>query len=150
MHWAIHGHTAAELVHNRADSTKPNMSLSNWHGERLSKRDVSIAKNYLSDEELSELNRVVVMYLDYAEDQARKHQAVTMQQWADKLDAFLVFNERNILQDDGSISQAVAKQLAETEYEKYAEQQRLIHDQSDSDFDKFIKHAKQLTSSRKK
>jgi len=149
MHWAIHGHTAAELIHDRADSSKPNMGLSTWQGQHVSKKDVSVAKNYLSDNELSELNRVVVMYLDYAEDQAQKQQTVTMEHWADKLDKFLAFNERNILQNAGSISKEVAQKLAETEYEKYAEQQRLEQDMKDSDFDKFVQYSKQIENKKK-
>ncbi len=97
LHWAITGHTAAEIVAERADSTRPQMGLTNWRGERLRKNDVTVAKNYLNAEELSELNRVVAMYLDYAEDQAKRRRTMTMAEWADKLDAFLEFNDRNVL-----------------------------------------------------
>jgi hypothetical protein len=135
LHWAITGHTAAELVAGRADSAKPKMGLTTWkHAPRgkVHKSDVSIAKNYLEQEELSELNRVVSMYLDYAENQAQKGRPMTMADWAGKLDAFLRFNEYEILDSPGNISHEVAKTLAEQEYEKY----RIVQDREFvSDFD---------------
>jgi hypothetical protein len=125
LHWAIHGHTAAELVAERADSGKPNMGLTSWTGSRVTKRDVPLAKNYLTEAELKSLNRIVTMYLDYAEGQAERRQPMTMQEWASKLDAFLEFNEHSILTDAGKISHDVAKALAEEQYEQFAEQRRI-------------------------
>lgn len=125
LHWAIHGHTAAELVAERADSGKPNMGLTSWTGSRVIKRDVPLAKNYLTEAELKSLNRIVTMYLDYAESQAERRQPMTMQEWASKLDAFLAFNEHSILTDAGKISHDVAKALAEEQYEQFAEQRRI-------------------------
>lgn len=144
LHWAIHGHTAAELIKERADSQSPNMGLTNWSGGAITRKDVSIAKNYLSQEELNDLNRVVTMYLDYAENQARRKQAMTMQQWADKLDAFLAFNEHAVLANAGKISQKIAKQLAEVEYDKFVEQRRITNDSIPSDFDQFVEQSAQL------
>ncbi len=144
LHWAIHGHTAAELIKERADSQSPNMGLTNWSGGAIAKKDVSVAKNYLSQEELNDLNRVVTMYLDYAENQARRKQAMTMQQWADKLDAFLAFNEHSVLANAGKISQKIAKQLAEVEYDKFVEQRRITNDSIPSDFDQFVEQSAQL------
>ncbi|WP_250658697.1 RhuM family protein [Alkalimarinus coralli] len=144
LHWAIHGHTAAELVKERADSSAPNMGLTNWSGGAISKKDVSVAKNYLTQDELNDLNRVVTMYLDYAENQARRKQVMTMQQWADKLDAFLEFNDHSVLSNAGKISQKIAKQLAEAEYDKYVVQRRVSKETETSDFDKFVEQTKRL------
>jgi len=119
LHFAISGRTAAEIIRERADSTQPNMGLTSWKGARVRKTDVSIAKNYLSQAEMDELNRIVVMYLDYAEDQTRKRQPLYMADWRKKLDAFLQFNERDILQNAGNVSMEVAKRLAEAEYDKF-------------------------------
>jgi hypothetical protein len=119
LHFAISGRTAAEIIKDRADSTQPNMGLTSWKGAKVRKTDVSVAKNYLSQAEIDELNRIVVMYLDYAEDQARKRQPLYMADWRRKLDAFLQFNEREILQNAGIVSMEVAKRLAEAEYDKF-------------------------------
>ncbi len=135
LHCAIHGHTAPELIVERADSAKPKMGLTTWKNApagKILKSDVAVAKNYLEEKELTELNRVVSMYLDYAEGQAKKQRTMTMCDWAEKLDAFLAFNEYDLLRDAGKISAEVAKKLAEEEYEKY----RIIQDQQFvSDFD---------------
>jgi hypothetical protein len=135
LHWAITGHTAAELVAGRADSDKLHMGLMTWKNApkgKILKPDVSVAKNYLESLELSELNRIVSMYLDYAENQAKKQRPMTMQDWTDKLDAFLRFNEYQILDNPGQISHEVAKKLAEEEFEKY----RVVQDREFvSDFD---------------
>ena len=144
LHWAIHGHTAAELIVDRADSTKPNMGLTSWQGSRVGKGDVATAKNYLTQEELSSLNRIVTMYLDYAENQASKRRPMTMQDWAQKLDAFLAFNEHQVLQDAGKVTAEVAKQLAEKTYEAFAEQRRLEENSQPSDFDAFVAQSKIL------
>jgi len=115
LHWAIHGHTAAEVIHERADANQPNMGLTTWknapHGP-VHKADVTIAKNFLSEEEIHELNRVVSMYLDYAEDQTRRHRPMHMVDWAKMLDAFLEFNERNTLTHAGKISHELAQEHA--------------------------------------
>lgn len=144
LHWAIHGHTAAELVKERADSSQPNMGLTTWKGSRVTKQDVSVAKNYLSEAEMKSLNRIVTMYLDYAEAQAERRQTMTMHEWAAKLDAFLEFNEHNILTHAGNISHAVAKQLAEEQYEQFAEQRRIDCAEHVSDFDALVDKAKEL------
>lgn len=142
LHWAITGHTAAELIAQRVDATKPNMGLQIWkaapHG-KIMKSDVSVAKNYLNEQELKELERIVSMYLDYAENQAKRQIAMKMQDWVDKLDAFLNFNDYQILKDAGKMSAVIAKKLAEKEYEKFAP----IQDRNfESDFDKAIKKLK--------
>jgi hypothetical protein len=139
LHFAIHGQTAAELIVERADSKKQQMGLTTWknapHG-KIIKPDVSIAKNYLTEKELKSLDRFVTMYLDYAEDQAERNIPMTMEDWAGKLNAFLQFNEREILDNPGKVSQAVAKAFAESEFEKY----RMVQDRLfESDFDRHIK-----------
>ena len=138
LHWAITGHTAAELISTRANATLPNMGLQTWKAApkgKIIKTDVSVAKNYLNEEELKALERIVSMYLDYAENQASRQIPMKMEDWISKLDAFLGFNEYHILTDAGKISAAVAKKLAEAEYAKFAP----IQDQNYiSDFDKEI------------
>jgi hypothetical protein len=148
MHFAIHGRTAAEMVIDRADSTKERMGLITWknapHGKIL-KPDVVIAKNYLNQKELNSLDRIVTMYLDYAEDQVVRKIPMTMLDWATKLNAFLKFNERDILDHPGKVSQEVAKAFAESEFEKY----RIVQDRLfESDFDRHIK--KVLKDGKKK
>jgi len=117
MHYSVHSHTAAELIANRADASQPNMGLTSFKGAKVRKSDVDTAKNYLSEEELSGLNRIVSMYLDYAEDQAKRQIPMYMADWEKKLDAFLRFNGREVLQNAGQLSAEVAKQLAEQQYE---------------------------------
>ena len=117
LHWAITGHTAAELIAERASAAKPNMGLTSWKGKKVRQADVIVAKNYLAEDELRSLNRIVTMYLDYAEDQAERHQPMYMRDWAQKLDAFLQFNERDILKDAGKVSKAVAERLALEQYD---------------------------------
>lgn len=139
LHWAIAGQTAAEIIYSRAGANKQNMGLTNWkyspEGE-IRKTDVSIAKNYLDEKELDGLNRIVSMYLDFAETQAQKNIAMYMKDWVKRLDAFLQFNEREILRDNGNISNEVAVALAEGEYEKY----RVVQDKKYiSDFDREVK-----------
>lgn len=136
LHFAIHGHTAAELIEKRADATKDNMGLNTWKGEKVRKGDVTVAKNYLTEKEIKSLNRIVTMYLDYAEDQAERRNPMYMKDWEEKLNAFLKFNERDILTDAGSISHEVAKELAEKEYEKF-NQKRLNSPEKD-DFDLYL------------
>jgi hypothetical protein len=124
LHFAVSGKTAAELISERADASRPNMGLTAWKGTGVRKSDVSIAKNYLNEKEMEGLNRIVTMYLDYAEDQAKRHRQIFMRTWREKLDAFLQFNEREILEDSGKVSKAVADRLAEEQYEIF-KQQRL-------------------------
>jgi hypothetical protein len=122
LHFAVSGKTAAELISERASAAKPNMGLTAWKGARVRKSDVTIAKNYLNEKEMEGLNRIVTMYLDYAEDRAKHYRQIFMSTWREKLDAFLQFNEREILQDAGKVSKAVADRLAEEQYEIFNEQ----------------------------
>lgn len=119
MLWAVTGKTAAELIENRSDPSAPNMGLTSWKGSVVRKGDVGTAKNYLKAEEVEELNRIVVMYLDYAEDQARRRRPVSMAEWADKLDAFLSFNERDVLTHAGRLRMDVAQKLAVERFEVF-------------------------------
>lgn len=119
MLYAVTGNTAAEIIKARSDENAANMGLTSWAGSRVRKGDVDTAKNYLSAEDVEQLNRIVTMYLDYAEDQAKRRNPMTMEQWAAKLDAFLQFNDRDVLADAGSIKATVAKALAEERYEKF-------------------------------
>ena len=138
MHYAAHGSTAAEVIMDRADHTKPYMGLTSWKNApngKIVKADVSVAKNYLFQEEVQELNEIVTMYLDYATRQARRHIPMTMADWAAKLDAFLQFNGEEVLRDKGKVTAAIAKAFAESEFEQY----RIIQDQLyQSDFDRLI------------
>lgn len=137
MHWATHGRTAAELIRERADAARPNMGLTHWKGAPkapIRKGDVAAAKNYLAEEELRELNRVVTRYLDYAEDQARGRQAMTMADWIAKLDGFLQFHERNVRTHAGRITHELAQAHAEEEFGRFAaERRRLEASQPTSD-----------------
>jgi hypothetical protein len=117
LHFAVSGKTAAELIAGRADATKPNMGLTARRGSKVRRYDVTIAKNYLNGEELEQLNRIVTMYLDYAEDQAKLHRQIYMRDWRTKLDAFLKFNEREILENAGGVAKEVADRLALEQYE---------------------------------
>ncbi len=140
LHWAISGHTAAELIEARADASQPNMGLTSWKGAKVRRGDVSIAKNYLTEEELRSLNRIVTMYLDYAEDQAERQQPMTMQDWAEKLDAFLQFNGREVLRDAGRVSKEVAEALALSEYKKFSKARLAAEaEKADEEFEKKIK-----------
>lgn len=135
MLWAVTGRTAPELIAERADAAMPNMGLTTWQGSRVRKHDIAVAKNYLSGEEIEELDRIVVMYLDYAEDQARRRRTMTMREWEEKLDAFLRFNEREVLTHAGKLSAEVAETLAKERYEafdaKRRETERLAADAED-------------------
>ena len=119
LHFATHGNTAAELIVNRADSSKDNMGLTSFKGDKVHKGDISVAKNYLSNDEIDTLNRIVNMYLDYADLQAKNKVEMYMQDWELKLNSFLAFNEREILQNAGTISHEMAIELASKEYEKF-------------------------------
>ena len=138
MHYAVHGNTAAEVIVNRANHKKTHMGLTTWKNSpngKIIASDVIIAKNYLTKEELKSLERIVTMYLDYAEDQAERHIPMTMEDWKGKLDVFLQFNERDVLDNPGKVSHKVAKSFALSEFEKY----RITQDKLfESDFDKFM------------
>ncbi len=143
MLWTVTGKTAAELIVDRSDSKKTNMGLTSWQGSRVRKGDVAVAKNYLQKKEISELNRIVTMYLDYAEAQASKRQTITMKKWENKLDAFLKFNDRELLTHAGKVKAEVAKKLAEDRYDEFSTNRRkeeaLLADMED------IKEIEQLT-----
>jgi hypothetical protein len=126
LHFAATGQTAAELIARRADHSLPNMGLSTWKGGAVRKHDVTVAKNYLKEDEIRELNRIVTMWLDFAEDQARRRKQVFLRDWETKLNEFLVFNERAVLPNAGSISKNDADGRAEAEYEQFAARQRAL------------------------
>ena len=135
VHYAIHGQTAAELIISRADSRLPNMGLTTWEGARIRKSDVGVAKNYLSEEELRALNNLAEQYLIFAEGQAVRRVAMTMQDWITKLEGFLTLNDRAILQGAGQMSAELAKAHAEQEFDKF----RVLDDQRfESDFDRMV------------
>lgn len=139
LHFASHGNTAAELIMGRADSNKEHMGLTTWknspHG-KIIKTDVAIAKNYLLEAEIKALDRITTMYLDYAEDQAEQNIPMTMEDWSSKLNVFLQFNNRELLDNPGKVTQEIAKAFAESQFEKY----RIVQDRLfESDFDKMIK-----------
>lgn len=152
LHWAIHGQTAAELVRARADATSPNMGLATWKNAPrgpIRKGDVATAKNYLTEEELRELNRVVSMYLDFAEDQARRRKLMHMADWVTRLDAFLQFNERNILDHAGTVSHQLAEEHAHREFGKYqAERLSVEATQPTSDFDRAVEEVRLLEANK--
>lgn len=139
LHWAITGHTAAEIIKTRANANKPNMGLTTWKNApsgKVLKTDVSVAKNYLSEKEIKDLNRIVTMYLDFAELQAERQNPMKMSDWIGKLDGFLQFNDYQVLKDAGKVTATIAKQLAEQEYQRF----RIEQDKTfESDFDKEIK-----------
>lgn len=148
LHGAVHGQTAAEVIRERADATRPNMGLTTWknapHGP-IRKADVAVAKNYLDESEIAELNRVVSMYLDYADDQARRKQPMHMADWVVKLDGFLQFNERQILRGPGRVSHQLAEQHAHAEFARFEEQRRQLEaTRPTSDFDKAVERVKRL------
>ena len=138
MHYAVHGHTAAELIYERADAEKPNMGLTTWEAApegKIVRSDVSVAKNYLTQDEMRSLERIVSAYLDLAEDRAERHIPMTMEDWSKRLDLFLMADDREILHDTGKITADIAKAKAETEFEKFRiTQDRLFV----SDFDKYL------------
>ena len=150
MHWAIHGHTAPEIIYERADSNKPNMGLTNFERSGLRKSDVTVAKNYLTENELKQLSLIVDQYLSFAEFQAMQRKQMTMKDWISKLDDFLRLNERDILNNAGKISKKLAEETAHKEYVKY---QKKTLESYESDFDKVVKRvegAKKLNTKVKK
>jgi hypothetical protein len=151
LHWAITGKTAAELIAKRADSAKFNMGLTSWKGAKVRRTDVTVAKNYLNAEEIGELNRIVVMYLDYAEDQARRRKPLYMRHWREKLDAFLKFNEREILKHSGKVSMEIAQALALEEYDKFNSRRLALEaTQDESEFDRMAKRIEHKGRGKKK
>jgi hypothetical protein len=140
LHGAITGRTAAEIIAERADASRPNMGLSSWKGAKVRRGDVTVAKIYLNEAEVRQLNRIITMYLDYAELQAERKQPVYMRDWREKLDMFLRFNEQEILQDKGSVSMEIAQQLALEQYEKFTSR-RITEERNEPDpaFDQVVK-----------
>ena len=144
LHYATTGQTAAEIIYNRVDSNKEHMGLTNWKNSPVGpiyRYDVDIAKNYLNEKELKDLNRIVTMYLDYAELQAENHNAMTMKDWVEKLNVFLQFNGKEILHSAGKISAKVAQELAYREYDKFKVKQDKLYK---SDFDNFLNETKMI------
>ena len=142
MHYAVSHKTASEIIYDRVDSEKEHMGLTSWKNSpdgTIYRYDVDIAKNYLNEKELKDLNRIVTMYLDYAELQAENHNAMTMKDWVEKLNAFLQFNGKEILHNAGKISAKVAQELAYREYDKFKVKQDKLYK---SDFDNFLDEAK--------
>lgn len=139
MHYAVHGKTAAEMIYDRADATQPNMGLTNFRSDYITTDDVAVAKNYLTEDELNELNLIVSQYLDFAELQATRRKAMTMQQWIDKLDEYLCVNDSKLLDGAGKISHKRAMKKARREFDAYRqdEMRRL-----ESDFDKAVKEVR--------
>jgi hypothetical protein len=150
MHWATHGHTAAEIVHARADAKKPHMGLTSWTGDKPRKGDVSIAKNYLSQDELKALNLIVSAYLDFAELQALSRKPMTMVNWIAKLDAFIRISDREILTHAGKISHETAKLKAEAEYETFRTAQAALPQPVDQHFADAIDELKKIEGEVKK
>ena len=145
MHWAITGQTAAEIVHSRADEDKPNMGLTNYRGAKVRKQDVTIAKNYLKEDELAALNNLVEQYLIFAEGQAMRRVPMHMKDWIKKLDGFLTINDRDILNHAGKISHEMAKQFAESKYDRFNGKRIVASKNTLSDFDKVVKQIESKT-----
>jgi hypothetical protein len=150
MHWAAHGYTAAEIIHQRADATKPNMGLTNWVGATIRKNEVEIAKNYLSEQEIDILNRIVTMYLEFAEMQALSRKPMTMNDWINKLDDFLRISDRDLLTHSGQISHDTALKKAHEEYEKFRQKMLGQPTQVEEDFIEAEIEFKKIESIRKK
>lgn len=155
MHWATHGQTAAEVIHQRADATKPNAGLTAWTGAKVRKADVTVAKNYLSEKELDALNRIVTVYLEFAELQALDRKPMYMRDWIAKLDDFLRLSGRNILKHAGKISSEEAVQKAELEFDKYEAKRRVLEDaKANAEFamqmDDLAKQAKHLAPPKRR
>ena len=139
MHWAITGQTAAEIIYSRADADKPNMGLTNYRSTKIRKQDVTVAKNYLNEDELVALNNLVEQYLIFAQGQAMRRIPMYMSDWVKKLDSFITLNDRDILNHAGKISHEMAKQLAEDEYDTFHTRRLKTSDEQLSDFDKAVK-----------
>ena len=149
MHWAAHGHTAAEIVYQRADSTQPNVGMTNFSGAQPRKSDVSVAKNYLDPEELKALNHIVSFYLEFAEMQAQRRRAMTMNDWITKLDDFLRLSEREVLTHAGKISHSAARVKAESEFETYRHAEINKPSRAEKDFEAAIQKMKTLPAPQK-
>ncbi len=149
MHWASHGHTAAEIVHKRADASQPNMGLTSWSGEKPRKTDVAIAKNYLQAEEIEALNRIVTAYLEFAELQALGRNPMTMEGWIAKLDDFLKISDRDILSHAGRMSHEQAKEKAESQYDAYRQQQASLPKPVDEHFEQSLEELKRIEKEKK-
>lgn len=150
LHFAATGKTAPELIAERADHRKPNMGLTTWKGKMVRKADVTIAKNYLEEEEITELNRIVVMWLDYAEDQARRRRQIFLKDWEMKLVEFLEFNERRVLPDAGGVRRENAEAIAETEYEYFASRRRtFIEAETERDMTKVLENTEKSLQKKK-
>ena len=155
MHWAVHGQTAAEVIHQRADATSPNAGLTTWSGAKVRKTDVAIAKNYLSEKELDALNRIVTVYLEFAELQALDRKPMSMRDWIAKLDDFLRLSGRKILEHAGKVSAEEARLKAELEFDRFEVKRRAVEDaQANAEFAQQLaeltQQAKQLTPTRRK
>ncbi|MFZ5993464.1 MAG: virulence RhuM family protein [Thermodesulfobacteriota bacterium] len=151
LHFSISHKTEAEIIAERADSSKPNMGLTSWKGSKVRKGDVTIAKNYLNEEEMEGLNRIVNMYLDFAEDQAKRHRQIFMKNWRAKLDAFLQLNERDILTNPGKVSKAVADSLAIEQYERFYQHRLAIEAKEEAlADDEELRHIESVIESKKK
>ncbi|MFA4993940.1 MAG: virulence RhuM family protein [Bdellovibrionales bacterium] len=150
MHWAAHGHTAAEIIYNRADSGKPHMGLTSYSGHEPKQADVEVAKNYLNEEELDTLNRIVTMYLEFAELQAKNRRAMHMKDWIAKLDDFLRLSERNILKNAGKISHKMALARANAEFDKFKAKQLAAPSPAEKDFEKSLKMLEKIEAGVKK
>ena len=153
LHFAVHGHTAAELLMERANHKKDYMGLTTWKkapNGKIIKSDVVIAKNYLGKKEIKALNRIVTMYLDYAEDQAENGIPMTMKDWSEKLNAFLQFNNKELLQNFGNVTATIAKSFAESEFEKYRPvQDKLFESDFDQEMKKLLKDDKKCSGRKK-
>lgn len=150
MHWAAHGHTAAEIIHQRADATKPNMGMTSWIGATIRKNEAEVAKNYLNEQELDILNRIVTMYLEFAEMQALSHKPMTMNDWIKKLDDFLRVSDRDLLTHSGKITHNKALKKAHEEYEKFRQNVLTQPTKVEIDFIEAEKELKQIESLKKR
>jgi hypothetical protein len=147
LHFAVTGRTAPELIAERADAAKPNMGLTSWKGGVVRKTDVAVAKNYLNEAEIAELNRIVTMFLDFAEDQARRRKQVFLRDWQQRIDDFLRFNEREVLPNAGRVSREEADHKAAEEYGRFAERRRAL---AEAEGEKAIHELEQTIKNRAK
>ena len=148
MHWAAHGHTAAEVIAARVDAANPNMGLTSWSGEVLRKADVAVAKNYLAAEEMDALNRIVTAYLEFAELQALSHKPMYMADWISKLDGFLKLFERDILTHAGKVSRKLAVEKAEREYKQFTAARAALPAAVEEHFEEAVRSVEQIESRR--
>ena len=146
---AITGKTAAEIIHSRASSNKPNMGLTNWRGSKVRKNDVEIAKNYLNEKELLALNNLVEQYLVFAEGQAMRRVPMHMKNWIKKLDSFMQLNERKILTHAGKISHQLAMDIVNKEYEKYSQKWQIDYEKKGNAFDALVHKTKKIENKSK-